>query len=143
MVDLLRDCGAAMHDLGSSFAARAGIHPTDLQALDRLARYGPEPPTVGELGAALDLSSAAVTELVDRLARGGHVERFRDDVDGRRVRVRMTRRAHALAQDVFQTYGARLRASLAGFGEEELATIAAFLSAATAAASERPPTEAR
>ncbi len=88
---------------------------------------------------ALELSSAAVTGLVDRLERGGHVERFRDPgEDGRRVRVRMTPLAHALAGEVFGTYGARLRDAMGSFTTEELRTVSAFLDAATAAAQTRP-----
>jgi len=133
----LRACGSAMQSLAAQFAAQAAVHPTDLHALDHLSRWG-EALTVGELGVALDLSSAAVTGLVDRLERGGHVERFRDPGDGRRVRVRMTPRAHALAGEVFGTYGARLCDSMTAFTAEELGTISAFLDAATAAAEARP-----
>ncbi len=134
----LRACGAAMQSLAAQFAAQAAVHPTDLHALDHLSRCGDAPPTVGELGVALELSSAAVTGLVDRLERAGHVERFPDPGDGRRVRVRMTQRAHALAGEVFGTYGARMRDAMASFSAEELRTVSAFLDAATAAAETRP-----
>ena len=134
VLSLLRECGTAMHALGSRFAERADIHPTDLQALDQLARRGRNAPTAGELGAALELSSAAVTGLVDRLEASGHVERVGDPGDRRRVRVQMTPRAHSLAQEVFQTYGSRLRAALDGFTDDELRTVAAFLRAAVQAA---------
>lgn len=134
----LRDCGAAMQALGARFAAQAAVHPTDLHALDQLSRCGADAPTVGELGTVLELSSAAVTGLVDRLERAGHVERFGDPTDRRRVRVRMTESAHTLAGEVFGTYGARLRTALDDFTAEELATVAAFLSAAIAAAEQSP-----
>ncbi|CAN5221958.1 hypothetical protein BH24ACT10_BH24ACT10_06640 [soil metagenome] len=139
VLDRLRACGAALQALAAQFAAEAAVHPTDLHALDHLSRCGDRPPTVGELGLAIDLSSAAVTGLVDRLARGGHVERFRDPGDdGRRVRVRMTPRAHALAGEVFGTYGARMRDAMVSFTAEELRTVSAFLDAATAAVEARP-----
>jgi DNA-binding MarR family transcriptional regulator len=134
----LRACGAAMQSLAAQFAAQAAVHPTDLHALEHLSRRTDSPPTVGELGLLLDLSSAAVTGLVDRLERGGLVERFPDPGDGRRVRVRMTPQAHALAGQVFGTYGARMRDAMASFSAEELRTVSAFLDAATAAAETRP-----
>lgn len=134
----LRACGAAMQSLAAQFAAQAAVHPTDLHALEHLSRRTDTPPTVGELGLLLDLSSAAVTGLVDRLERGGLVERFPDPGDGRRVRVRMTPQAHALAGQVFGTYGARMRDAMAAFSADELRTVSAFLDAATTAAEARP-----
>ena len=138
MLALLRECGTSMHALGARFAERADIHPTDLQALDLLARRGTDPPTAGELGLALELSSASVTGLVDRLEASGHVERIADPGDRRRVRVQMTPRANELAREVFQTYGTRLRAALEGFTDDELRTVSAFLRAAVEAAEAAP-----
>ena len=138
---LLRECAGAMDGLGDRFAAAAQVHPTDLHALEHLARCQTAPPTVGELGAALELSSGAVTGLVDRLVLAGHVERLPDPSDGRRVRLRMTERAHALAGEVFGTYGQRLDEAMRGFTADELCTVAVFLQAATRAAEDRSAVE--
>jgi DNA-binding MarR family transcriptional regulator len=134
---LLRECAGAMEGLSSRFAAAAAVHPTDLHALDHLSRRRDQPITVGELGAALDLSSAAVTGLVDRLVESGHVERVGDPADRRRVRVRMTEQAHQLAAEVFGSYARRLDAAMRGFDAGDLRTIATFLRAATEAAEDR------
>lgn len=130
---LLRQCAGAMHNLGDRFAAAADVHPTDLHALEHLARCDAEPLTIGDLGAALELSSGAVTGLVDRLVEAGHVERLADPSDRRRVRLRMTARAHALAGEVFGTYAQRLDHAMRSFTGDELRTIATFLDAATRA----------
>lgn len=129
----LRECSGALHALGNRFAATAAVHRTDLQALEHLSHQGAGSMTVGELGAALELSSGAVTGLVDRLVEAGHVERVADPADRRRVRLRMTEGAHALADDVFGAYVRRLDTSLQQFTPDELRTVAAFLRAATEA----------
>lgn len=67
-------------------ARRMGINATDMQALRLLDLHGPLGPT--ELGRRLDLRSASVTVLVDRLEATGYVERVRDEHDRRRVTVR-------------------------------------------------------
>lgn len=57
--------------------------------------------SIGRLGAALELSSGAVTGLVDRLVSAGHVERVADATDRRRVHLRVSDSAMAVAQDHF------------------------------------------
>lgn len=132
----LRSCASAMDGLAHRFATAADVHPTDLQALELLAARRADPPTIGEVGAALELSSGAVTGLVDRLVSAGHVERVADPADRRRVRLQMTEGAHALATDVFGSYAERLDRAMQGMTVDELSTIVRFLDAATAAADE-------
>ena len=63
------------------------MHSTDVNALIRI-RVGQEQgesTTAGWLGEALGLTSGAVTAVVDRLERSGHVRRVRDQHDRRRV----------------------------------------------------------
>lgn len=67
-------------------ARRMGINATDMQALRLLDVHGPLGPS--ELARRLDLRSASVTVLLDRLEAYGLVERIRDDHDRRRVTVR-------------------------------------------------------
>lgn len=67
-------------------AGVVGLHPTDWAALDLLDWAGPLP--TGELGAALGLSPAAATSLVDRLEQRGFVRRGSDPNDRRRTIVR-------------------------------------------------------
>lgn len=138
VLELLRDCAVAMEGLGHRFAAVALVHHTDLHALELLARCaaGGEALTIGELGARLELSSGAVTGLVDRLERAGNVERVADRADRRRVRLRMTEQAHQLAQAHFGAYAARLSAAMVDLSPDDLATVAAFLQAARVAADE-------
>lgn len=64
-------------------ASVVGLHLTDWTALDLLDWAGPLP--TGELGAALGLSPAAATSLIDRLERSGLVKRRSDPDDRRRT----------------------------------------------------------
>ena len=136
VLEALRDCSVAVNGLGARFATAMHVHPTDLHALELLARCSAAGGalTIGELGARLELSSGAVTGLVDRLERAGSIERVADPADRRRVRLRMTAQAHALADAHFGAYAARLRAVMADLPAGELERVAAFLEAARTAA---------
>lgn len=62
-----------------------GINQTDVAALEHLITDGPLPPT--ELAARLSLTTAGITQVIDRLERAGHVVRERQLNDKRRVLV--------------------------------------------------------
>jgi hypothetical protein len=64
-------------------AAVYGLGITDLKALEILVRTGPQ--TAGSLAAALDLTTGAVTGVVDRLQRKDMVTREADPDDRRKV----------------------------------------------------------
>jgi DNA-binding MarR family transcriptional regulator len=64
-----------------------GLNATDTRCLDWLVE-GPR--SMGDLATITDLSSAAATTLVDRLAEKGFVRRVADPRDRRRVVVEMT-----------------------------------------------------
>lgn len=72
---------AAGH-LGTSL----GINQTDVAALEHLITDGPLPPT--ELATRLSVTTAGITQVIDRLERAGHVIRERQLNDKRRVLVR-------------------------------------------------------
>jgi DNA-binding MarR family transcriptional regulator len=68
-------------------ARRAGLSESDLVAMEHLMR---EPLGPGELARILDVTTAASTGLVDRLAQRGHVERHPHERDRRRTQVAVT-----------------------------------------------------
>jgi DNA-binding MarR family transcriptional regulator len=67
-------------------ADRLGMHPTDVQCLNLLARES-APLTTGQVAELTGLTSGSATRLVDRLERAGYVRRARDTEDRRRVLV--------------------------------------------------------
>lgn len=86
-------------------ARRMGMNATDMQTLRMLDVDGPLGPT--ELARRLDLRSASVTVLLDRLEAAGFVDRIRDAHDRRRVVVRVL--PHA-AEMLFDTWTPIIRA---------------------------------
>jgi DNA-binding MarR family transcriptional regulator len=101
----MREFLTAHDELQRHQARRMGMNATDMQTLRLLELHGPLGPT--ELGRRLDLRSASVTVLLDRLEASGSIERIRDHHDRRRVTVRAL--PHALEM-LFDTWAPVVRA---------------------------------
>lgn len=129
LVHLLRAVTVELDLLGAEFAARGGLHPTDVRALIHLLDAGRAGVTAtpGWLGEQLGMNSAAVTALVDRMQRLGLVERARDTADRRRVLLTVTERATDLGWAFFGPLIARVVGSLDGYSDAELDVIRRFL----------------
>lgn len=139
-VHLLRAVTAEFGLRQAEFAARNGMHPTDVRALGCLldAARADEPTTAGLLGARLGLNSAGTTGVIDRLERLGHVARVRDDRDRRRILLRVEPQAIRLGQEFF---GPRIDAVLHvldAFDPAERDAVRRFLTAALAAFAPEP-----
>jgi DNA-binding MarR family transcriptional regulator len=131
---LLRRLSVELDAVGQRFATLHALGRTDVRALVAImdaARRG-EALTAGVLGQAVDLSSASVTALVDRLERAGHVRRVRDPQDRRRVVLEMSESAMAAGGRFFGGLNRDLLAAMADYSEEELAVVHRFLSEVTA-----------
>ena len=122
---LLRRLTIELDAVGERFAQLHGLGRTDVRALVAImdaARCGAAL-TAGALGAAVDLSSASVTALVDRLERAGHVRRVRDSADRRRVVLEMSDSAMAAGAEFFGGLQADLVRAMADYSDEELAVV--------------------
>lgn len=119
--------------VAGAFAGSSGLHPTDVDALLHVvvAQERGAPITPGGLGEALGLSSGAVTSVVDRLERGGHVERVRDDRDRRRLHLHLSARGRALGHRFFDALQQRTDAVMDGFTDAELSVVDRFLAGTT------------
>ncbi|MFF4169477.1 MarR family winged helix-turn-helix transcriptional regulator [Streptomyces sp. NPDC001744] len=129
LVHLLRAVTVEFDLLGAEFAAREGLHPTDVRALIHLldaARDGVRA-TPGWLGERLRLNSAGTTALVDRLERLGLVRRDRDTTDRRRVLLRVEEKAVELGWAFFGPVIGEVVTAAADFEPEELETVRRFL----------------
>ena len=73
----------ADRQLRAAAAEHAGLNIADFDAVLYLAEEGPVP--AGRLAEAMEMTSGAVTGLVDRLERAGWVERARHESDRRQV----------------------------------------------------------
>ncbi|MEU2549056.1 MarR family transcriptional regulator [Streptomyces roseolus] len=132
LVHLLRAVSVAFGLRQAEFAARNGMHRTDVRALICLldADRAGERATAGLLGARLGLNSAGTTAVIDRLERLGHVARVRDDHDRRRVLLRVEPEAIRLGQDFFGPVIDELLDVLDSFDPAERDAVRRFLTAA-------------
>ncbi|MGX5654874.1 MarR family winged helix-turn-helix transcriptional regulator [Geodermatophilus nigrescens] len=130
---LLRRLTVELDAVGERFAEAHGLGRTDVRAVIAImdaARRG-EPLTAGGLGAAVRLSSASVTALVDRLERAGHVRRVRDPADRRRVVLEMTEPTMAAGGAWFGGLQRGLLAAMEGYTDADLAVVRRFLAGMT------------
>ncbi|MFF0276996.1 MULTISPECIES: MarR family winged helix-turn-helix transcriptional regulator [unclassified Streptomyces] len=140
LVHLLRAVTVEFDLLGAEFAARNGLHPTDVRALIHLldaARAGTRA-TPGWLGEQLRLNSAGTTALVDRLERLGLVRRDRDTADRRRVLLTVEDKAMDLGWTFFGPVIDDVVRAAEGFDEAELETVRRFLAAVVQATGQAP-----
>jgi DNA-binding MarR family transcriptional regulator len=108
------------------------LRDIDLHCLDYLAENGPTTPSA--LGRQAGVHPATMTGVIDRLEKGGWIQRQRDDQDRRAVLI--SARADALGA-VFRQYdgmNAQMDGALAEYSPEELEIIAKFLERTAAAA---------
>jgi DNA-binding MarR family transcriptional regulator len=121
-----RESGAQSVLFSQAVASRLGIHPTDLETLDLLFRQGSL--TAGQIASATELTTAAVTSLIDRLEARGYARRVRDPDDRRKVRVEIDR---PRAEHEIAPFYARLSDGFAGllqhYTDEEAALIRDYL----------------
>ncbi|WLQ47915.1 MarR family winged helix-turn-helix transcriptional regulator [Streptomyces poriferorum] len=140
IVHLLRKVTVEFGLRQAEFAARNGMHPTDVRALICLLDAGRSGTgaTAGRLGAELGLNSAGTTSLIDRLERLGHLTRTRDARDRRRVLLSVTPQAVELGWAAFGPMIGSAEALLRGFDEVEVAAVRRFLLGFHAAVSAKP-----
>ncbi|MEW2317676.1 MarR family winged helix-turn-helix transcriptional regulator [Streptomyces bauhiniae] len=131
LVHLLRAVTVEFDLLGAEFAARNGLHPTDVRALIHLldAARTDTRATPGWLGEQLRLNSAGTTALVDRLERLGLVRRNRDTADRRRVLLEVQEKATELGWSFFGPVIGGVVAAAEGFEADEVETVRRFLTA--------------
>src|SRR5215207_5347845 len=126
---LLRRLTVELDAVGRRFAETHGLNRTDVRALVAImdaARRG-EALTAGRLGEAVELRSASVTALVDRLEKAGHVRRVRDHEDRRRVGLEMSDSAMAAGAEHFGGLAQDLTAAMGDYTDDELAVVRRFL----------------
>ena len=126
---LLRRLTVELDAVGQRFAELHGLNRTDVRALVAImdAARGGKSLTAGRLGDAVDLRSASVTALVDRLEKVGHVRRVRDPEDRRRVALEMSDSAMAAGAEHFGGLAKDLGAAMEDYSDEELAVVRRFL----------------
>jgi len=105
-------------------AQHIGINATDMQCLNILDVEGPVP--AGRLAELTGLTTGATTTTIDRLEKGGFVERVRDPKDRRRVVVRQLPSKQE-GFGFFHTIYQQWIEHCAGYSDQELAIVLDFL----------------
>lgn len=117
-----------------AFAVLHRLHPTDVDALTRVmvAQDRGTPMTAGVLAEELGLTSGAITAVVDRLERAGHINRVRDQIDRRRVFLHYSPAGRVLAEEFFVPLLQHSGAVMDQFTPEELKIVRRYLDVAGA-----------
>ena len=112
------------------FSHRVGGHvelkDVDFDCLDVIARHGPLSPTA--LAARVGVHLATMTGILNRLEAGGWITRVPVVEDRRAVRVQATPDRQRELYAVLGGMNARMREICEGYTDEQLETIADFLS---------------
>jgi DNA-binding MarR family transcriptional regulator len=105
-------------------AQRLGLGATDGQFLSLLSTHGPLP--AGRLAELSGLTTGSVTAVIDRLEKGGYVERVRTPDDKRKVVVTPVPAGLAKIAKEYEGYGQHMAAVLDRRSPDELAVVAEF-----------------
>jgi DNA-binding MarR family transcriptional regulator len=118
--------------LSQAAADFLGMASSDIECYDLLSLHGPM--TAGRLAELTDLTTGAITGVIDRLERAGYAARERDPHDRRRVIVtpRLERHADPAAVAAYGPIAAAMDALLTRYSDDELAVILDFFTRANA-----------
>ncbi len=114
--------------IGQQAHKALGLGVTDLAALRALDQAAGENVRVGQLATALGLSSAATTELIDRLERAGLVQRERDPHDRRQVLLVLQPVARQVGEQLLAPWGRRIHTAAATLDEHDQQAVTRYLS---------------
>nr|WP_231945232.1 MarR family transcriptional regulator [Agrococcus jejuensis] len=129
MLNLLRRYRAAETAMRARTRSSMHMNETDLLALRHLLRSQQRGELVRQrdLSTLLDISSASVTALVDRLERSGHVARQPHPTDRRSVIVVPTAETDREVRETLGDMHQRMIAVVDGMSDEQLVAVGTFL----------------
>ena len=111
----------------SAVAGRMGVNVTDWKCAEILARSGPINP--GKLSDMTGMTTAATTQVINRLEKAGMLKRERDSQDRRKVTVCLVEnpKTKRLVQSIFIDLGQEMGKMMAKYNMSELDVIAGFI----------------
>ncbi|TDE55911.1 MarR family transcriptional regulator [Nonomuraea mesophila] len=121
----LTDLQNASEMADAAVSERLGLNRTDSRCVAYLITRGPM--ASGELAELAGLTPGALTVAVDRLEKAGFAERVRDQADRRRVLIRPTEKARALARDSWGQAVKEAEAQFSAYTDEQLVLLTEFL----------------
>ena len=131
----LRRYGLENDRFDASVARAHGVSLAEMKAIDHIQAEGELTPR--QLGERLSLSSGAVTAVIDRLERGGWVERSPHPSDRRSIVVRMSDQSLEAGARIYLPYSEALARMAAGLPAASRRAISDFLNAAADVAASR------
>ena len=135
----MREIGAVMNALGKLRDAEKTLsdaslrymklNQTDMRALHFLivCQNRGEVATPGAIAEHLDVSTASVTKLLDRLERGGHITRSPHPTDRRALAITITEKTHAAAMETVGRQQSKRFYAAARLTSAERAIVARFI----------------
>ena len=128
LISAFRTSGNLDRAFDNHAAEALGVNPTDLHCLNIVENR--DGMTAGALAAEAGLTTGAVTGVIDLLERAGYARRVPDPVDRRRVRIKVTDRFYARADEIWHPVATEWHAQLARrFTGGQLDLITEFLNA--------------
>ncbi len=114
----------ALDQVDQAVADLLGINRTDMRCMDVLDQRGRL--TAGQLAEASGLTTGAVTAMLDRMERAGHITRVRDSVDRRRVMVELTPEARRAGRKLFEPHAERWAEASKRYSDRDLEVLLDF-----------------
>jgi DNA-binding MarR family transcriptional regulator len=105
-------------------AAKLGLGITDLKTVSTLLQEGPM--TAGQLAKRLNLTTGAVSNVIDRLEQGKFADRTPDTKDARKVIVTVNQEKLSFTNNVYRSMGEAFEKLLETYSIEELEFLARF-----------------
>ncbi len=102
-----------------------GSNRTDARCADIIQRYGSM--SAGELAKRANLTTGAVTTVIDRLEKSGIARRVRDKTDRRKVYIELTDFTNQITQTLFAGTGEVFAHAMKDVSYEELKIISQYL----------------
>src|SRR2546421_4113289 len=122
--DALRELRIQLARLNYRVGSNVDLRDVDLDCLDMLDAYGPLSPSA--LAQRAGVHPATMTGILDRLERGGWIDRERDPHDRRAVLVRARRERYGELLRHYTGLNRAMNKLLAGYSDGELDVIADF-----------------
>lgn len=118
----MRAITAQSDRIGRQFARLNDVGSSDFRALLHImvGETTGKPLTLAQLRQRMDVSSAAITYLVDRMIGSGHIRREPDPSDRRKWLLRYEESGLALAQDFFRPLRDHLATAMADLSDRDL-----------------------
>jgi DNA-binding MarR family transcriptional regulator len=122
----LRELSTSTVLAASSIAQKVGMGPNDFKCAEMLVRNGPM--TAGQLAKAANLTSGAITGIVDRLEKAGWARRAADPHDRRRVIIHPgPQNNQKTATELYASHTQTMELLLLDYTEEQLSFILEFV----------------